>query len=487
MVTAVAAIGALLLSVAIMVMGNGLQGTLITVRANLELFNATEIGLLVSGYYGGFIAGCIATPYMVARVGHIRSFAALAVIAAGTALIYPMVVVPWVWWLMRAIAGFALAGLYTVIESWLNDRATNQNRGALFSVYRVVDLLASTAGLLLLNAADPAGFQLFSISALLMAIGLVPVALARTVAPAPIATARLQLGRLFRASPLGVIGILLVAMANAASMGLIPVFVQRTGYDVAAVSFVMASLVVGGALAQYPVGWLSDRFDRRSILIVFTILATLAGGGMAVASQYPLMVLIGATVVFGAVTMPLYSLLIAHTNDFLEPHEFVSASGGLLLVYGVGAVVGPMVASWVMLERPAWLLFAYTSSVFGLLVAYALYRVTRRAPPPMAEQGHFVMPPLTTPQAFEMDPRAEPLGPASPDVLEPAEEKPAVEEVLTPPSMEARTAAGAPVPEEGAEEKTAPPRESGDDETAPGKDETPPKTPPPSSPSSPSS
>lgn len=448
MVTAVAAIGALLASVAIMVTGNGLQGTLITVRANLEAFDASQIGLLVSGYYAGFIAGCVVAPHLVARVGHIRCFAALAAVSAATTLIYPMIVVPWVWWLMRAIAGFTLAGLYTVIESWLNDRATNQNRGTLFSIYRIVDLGAHTGGLLLLNAADPAGFQLFSLAALLIAVALVPVALTRGVAPAPIQAAQLQLRRLYRASPLGVVGIFLVALANAASMGLIPIYVQRSGYDITAVSLVMAALVVGGAVAQYPVGWLSDRFDRRSILIVFAIASVLFSGGMAAATPYGFTAVLTMTALFGAVSMPLYSLLIAHANDYLEPHEFVSASGGLLLIYGLGAVFGPVLAAQVMLERPPELLFAYTAIVFAVLVAFSLYRVTRRAPQPMAAQGDFVMPPLTTPQAFELDPRAEPLDPADPQVLEPAEELPPVAEVVTPsPLSETPAAAGQPAAE----------------------------------------
>lgn len=438
MVTAVAAIGALLLSVAIMVMGNGLQGTLITVRANIEAFNAAEIGLLVSGYYAGFIAGCWVAPHLVVRVGHIRTFAALSVIAAGTILIYPMVVEPWVWWVMRAIAGFALAGLYTVIESWLNDRATNENRGALFSIYRAVDLSAMTAGLMLLNLATPEGFELFSLAALLMALAVVPVALTRGVAPAPVAAASLQLRRLYQASPLGVVGVFMVAMANAASMGLIPVFVQRSGFGVEAVAFAMAALVVGGALAQYPVGWLSDRFDRRSIVIVFTILAVLSGAGVAAVSIYGagFTPIVAATAIFGAITMPLYSLLIAHVNDHLEPHEFVVASGGLLLIYGLGAVVGPLIASFVMLERPPWLLFAYTSTVFGLLVAYSLWRVTRRAAPLASEQGDFVMPlsPLATPQSFELDPRADHEALAEVELMEPVEERPPVEGIVEPSS-----------------------------------------------------
>jgi MFS family permease len=447
MVTAVAAIGALLLSVAIMVMGNGLQGTLITVRANIESFNAAEIGLLVSGYYAGFIAGCWVAPHLVVRVGHIRTFAALSAVAAGTILIYPIVVEPWVWWVLRAIAGFALAGLYTVIESWLNDRATNENRGALFSIYRAVDLSAMTAGLMLLNFASPAGFELFSVAALLMSLALVPVALTRGVAPAPVQAARLQLRRLYRASPLGVVGVFLVAMANAASIGLIPVFVQRSGFDVEAVAFGMAALVVGGALAQYPVGWLSDRFDRRSIVIVFTILAVVAGGGIAAVSVYggTFTVIVAATAVFGGITMPLYSLLIAHVNDHLEPHEFVTASGGLLLIYGLGAVVGPLIAAFVMLDRPPWLLFAYTSTVFGVLVAYSLWRVTRRPAPLPSEQGDFVMPlsPLATPQAFELDPRADLDAAGEGNAMEPVEELPPIEEVTAPASM-----GGQPVAEE---------------------------------------
>ncbi|GAA0575529.1 MFS transporter [Caenispirillum bisanense] len=429
MVAAVAAIGALLLSVAIMVTGNGLQTTLITIRANIEGFDAAHIGLLVSSYYAGFAVGCLTNPYLVARVGHIRTFAALAALAAATALIYPMVVEAWVWWLLRALAGFAFAGLYTVVESWLNDRASNRNRGALFSVYRVVELSASTAGLLLLNAAAPEGFELFSIASLLIALCLVPVAVTRAVAPAPVAAARLRPGRLYRASPLGVIGIFMVALANSAYWGLTPVFVQRLGHGVAEVSLVMAALLVGGAVAQYPIGWLSDRFDRRTVVIAVAALAAVGGAAMAAVAQMgSVPALLTVAVLFGALTMPLYALLIAHTNDFLEPGEFVQASGGLLLVYGIGAVIGPMLASWVMQDRPAWLLFAYTAAVHVLLVLFGLWRSTRRPPPPPEEQGRFTpTPPLTTPQVFELDPRAEAAARDDDAVVPPVAEAPPAE------------------------------------------------------------
>ncbi len=439
MVAAVAAIGALLLSVAIMVTGNGLQTTLITIRANIEGFDAAQIGLLVSSYYAGFALGCLINPHLVARVGHIRTFAALAALAAATALVYPMVVEAWVWWLLRALAGFAFAGLYTVVESWLNDRASNRNRGALFSVYRVVELSASTAGLLLLNAASPEGFELFSIAALLIALCLVPVAVTRAVAPAPVAAARFRPGRLYRASPLGVVGIFMVALANSASWGLSPVFVQRMGYGVAEVSLVMAALLLGGALAQYPIGWLSDRFDRRTVLISVAGLAATGGAAMAAVAQLgsvpALLVMAG---VFGALTMPLYALLIAHTNDFLDPGEFVQASGGLLLIYGIGAVIGPLLASWVMQDRPAWLLYAYTAGMHVMLVLFGIWRVTRRPPPSPEDQGRFApTPPLTTPQVFELDPRAEAASREGVEVLEPVAEKPPAEVAGTRPESDA--------------------------------------------------
>ncbi len=408
MIGTIATIGALLVSASILLTGNGLQGTLISVRANLEAFSKPEIGLLVSGYFAGYIAGSLLAPALIMRAGHIRAFAVFAAIASATALIYALAVHPIAWIALRVVMGFCFCGLYMVIESWLNERTPRETRGRVFSVYRIIDLGSNMGGQLLLTVADPMGFPLFCFVSILICLSLVPVAMTRSKVPTPVKGARVRLGKLYRASPLGLAGCFAVGLANGAFWGLAPIFVQGAGHPVSTVAYFMSLTVLGGAIFQWPIGYASDRVDRRKVLIANAVVAAMLGAALAVLWNTSIPILLGLGLLYGGAIMPLYSLSVAHTNDHVAPTDFVEASGGLLLVFGTGATIGPFAASFAMQHLGGWALFPYTAGVHGLLVLFGLYRMTRRPPVPVEEQESFVSVPRTSPVAAKLDPRGEP-------------------------------------------------------------------------------
>ncbi|MEO1252533.1 MAG: MFS transporter [Pseudomonadota bacterium] len=418
MTSTVRAIAALLLSAAILLAGNGLQSTLISLRANLEGFSLAAVGLLMSAYFAGFISGCVLVPRIVARAGHIRAFAALSAIAAASALIFPLSVDFLLWAVLRAITGFCFAGLYMIVESWINERAVNENRGKVLSIYRIVDLAAITGGQFLLTVADPASFQLFSLVAILISLAIVPVSLTRSRAPQPLVKTTLDVAKLMRVSPLAVAGCFAIGLASGAFWGVGPVFVQALGYDTAMVAAFLSAAIIAGALAQWPLGLLSDMIDRRRVLVGVAMAAAASGVFLfMLAATSQVVLLIGAGL-YGFFAMPMFGLSAAHANDHAERDEFVAVSGGLLLVFGLGSVVGPAVAPAIMSAAGPSALFAYTALVHSALFVFGVYRMTRRGPTPATAQADYVPVPRTTPGVFEMDPRA----PSDDDVCDPTDD-----------------------------------------------------------------
>lgn len=398
-------IASLLLSVAILLSGNGLQGTLLAVRANLEGFTLTQIGLLMSGYHIGLIVGCYITPHLIRRVGHIRVFAALASLASAVAIAHLLTTAPLIWILFRALSGLCLAGLTMVIESWINEKADNRNRGKILSVYRIVDFSALTVGQLLLTLADPYGFTLFCLVSILVSLSLVPVALTTSVAPQPIHSTHLRLREINATAPLAVATCLAVGLSNGAFWAVGPAFVQQSGYETAEIALFMALVIMGGALSQWPLGAWSDRADRRKLIIGVTLLAAIAGLVLWGLSDVSRWLLLAGGFTYGSFALALYALAIAHANDNCEPGRFVEVSGGLLLIYGVGAVIGPVLAGITMESIGAGGLFAYTASIHLLLVVFGIMRLRREPAYAIAKQEHFVPVPRTVPTVFELDPR----------------------------------------------------------------------------------
>ena len=397
---------ALIVSAGILLAGNGLQGTLISVRADLEAFSLASIGFLMSSYFLGFISGCLVAPGLVARAGHIRAFAAFAAIAAATALIYALEVHLALWIFLRAITGFCFAGLYMIIESWINEKTGNEYRGRVLAVYRVVDFTALTIGQYLLIAADPADFALFSLVAILISLAIVPVTMTRVEGPRPPTQTKLNLSKIWRVSPLSAAGAFAVGLANGAFWAIAPVFVLRLGYETGMVASFMSAAIIASALAQWPVGLLSDAIDRRLVLIGASGAAALAGAFLFFfAASSDAALLLGA-VIFGAAAMCIFGLCAAYANDHAEASEFVAVSGGLLLIFGLGSIGGPLLAAVVMSATTPSALFAYTAVIHLALFGFGLYRMTRRAPVPAAQQEDFVAVPNSTPAVFEIDPRA---------------------------------------------------------------------------------
>ncbi len=399
---------ALFFGFALIMLGNGLQGTLLGLRATMEGFPTAVTGAVMSGYFIGFLAGSTLAPRLVARVGHVRVFAALASLASVAVLLHSVVLDPASWTAMRVVTGFSYAGLYVVVESWLNDRATNQTRGRILSLYMIVMLTGMAGGQYLLNLADPGGYTLFILVSVLVSLALVPILL--TPAPAPdVAELRpVGLGTLYRTSPLGIVGALGVGMAHGALFGMGAVYAATLGFPVAGTAVFMSLPILGGAVLQWPIGRLSDRLDRRRVIAAVTFLAALAATGAASAGSVSQTALFILVALFGGLSLPMYSLCMAHTNDHLTSEEMVAASAGLVLVVGAGASFGPISAAGLMALAGPEGLFLYLAAVHGAVGLFALYRMARRAPMPVAEQGDYVaMPPRASPVSAALAPQGE--------------------------------------------------------------------------------
>ena len=386
MFAAISSAWALLLGIALIMLGNGLQNTLLGVRATLEGFGTGVTGLVMTAYFVGFVAGSTIVPRLLANVGHIRVFAALASLASSAVLVHTVFVTPLTWGLVRIVTGFCFAGLYVVAESWINEAATNKTRGQLLSVYMIMVLGGTGSGQLLMNLSDPRGFELFVLVSVLISVALIPITLSVGRAPPFEAPESIGVRALFRASPLGVAGAFLIGIAHAALYTMGPVYGTEIGLTVERVSLFIAAALFGGLVLQWPIGWLSDRFDRRRVIVAVAWVATGASfaAGTGGVGSYPLLIV--STALLGGMSMPLYSLCGAHTNDHLTPRQIVAASATLVLVGGFGLMMGPSLAAALMqLTGPAgifWLL----ALVHGGIGAYGLYRMMRREPVPLDEQ-----------------------------------------------------------------------------------------------------
>ena len=404
MLKTLAPVLALLASVALLLMGNGLQGTLLPLRAQLEAFGALQIGWLGSAYFAGFALGSLVAPRFVRRVGHIRAFTALAAIASATVLGHALAIRPDVWLPLRALTGFCLAGLYVVMESWLNAQATNATRGAILSVYTTVNLTVITLGQLLVAVLEPQTFVPFAVAAMLIALAGVPLALTTSKAPAPPEKIGVDPRWLYRLSPVGLVGCFAAGLANGPFWTLAPAFAVANGLDSGGVGLFMALVVLGGALGQWPAGRLSDKLDRRWVIASVCLLAAGAGLGLVLAALHRPDLLAYAAVAFGACAIPMYALCVAHANDFVQPGQFVQASAGLLLASALGAALGPLLASLVMDRAGSASLFAFTAGVHLLLAGFVIYRTRRRAAP--GAKVPFVAVPRTSTGLGTLDPRA---------------------------------------------------------------------------------
>ena len=396
-------VGALIISAAILLAGGGLLSTLIAIRAESEGFPVLAIGMMTSAYFAGFIGGCLGTPHLVKRVGHVRVFAALSSLIAAAALIHVLAVNIPSWIVLRALTGFSFAGLYMLIESWINAQAPNESRGQVLSIYRMVDLAAVTIGQFMLTLADPSDFVLFSVVSICIALAIFPISVSTSEAPSGVTQTSLNLKKLISTVPLAAVGCFGVGLSNGAFWGVAPVMVQQLGHPVVVVSTFMSVVIAAGALLQWPAGYLSDKFGRRFIMIIACIGAAVSGVYVWQFADESLAQLLIGGAFFGAFGMQVYGLSAAHANDHAEPHEFVAISGGLLLIYGVGSIVGPSIAPIVMSLMEPSAMFAYTAVIHGSLAMYGLYR---RVTQPRAERKDYVA--IPRPRSFAMMLRLDP-------------------------------------------------------------------------------
>jgi MFS family permease len=396
----------LLFAAAILLAGNGLQGTLIALRAVSEGFSPTLIGFMGAAYFGGFMLSCVWTAHLIRMVGHIRVFAALASVTAAGSLALVLLIDPIAWMVLRFAMGFAFAGVFMVIESWINESAGNRDRARVLSIYRLVDLTAVTGAQFLLPLFGADSFEIFAIMAIFFCLSLVPVSLSQSSKPKAPESFKFDLGAIWRISPVACIGCLTIGLTNSAFRLIGPIYAGEMGLDVTGIAIFMSAGIVGGAVLQFPLGMLSDRFDRRWTLIIATTGASLAALFLTFFAGAEANLLYLGAFAFGAFALPLYSLSAAHANDHAKKGQFVLVAAGLTLFFSIGASMGPLIASLVIEQFGAPAFFTYTSVIHASLIVTVLYRMTRRASVPAHARSRFVTLLRTSPAIYRLARRA---------------------------------------------------------------------------------
>lgn len=404
----VTSLSALLFSIILLVSGNAFLMTLLGLRMSIEEFNTSVIGTVLVCYSIGFVIGTLTANRAVETVGHIRAFAAFSAILACTTLMYAFAVEPVFWAFLRIVGGFSMAGLLLVMESWFSATATNANRGTLFAIYQIVFLLSSAGGQLLINIGDPATFVPFSLAGILLTAALVPLSLTRMQAPHIEVVERISFRKIFAAAPTGLIGALTsgVLVTSFYTMG--PVYAAQIGLPVSELATFMASAIIAAMLLAWPIGLVCDRFDRRRILVAAAILGAASALVVAFFGQLHSAILLASVGLFVGLAASLYPIAVAITNDRMESHQIVAASGSLLLSYGIGSVIGPLLGSNMMQLLGPGGLFIGNAAVLALLAVSTAYRIAHSEDIPVDQQAHFI--PVAAEASgviAELDPRNE--------------------------------------------------------------------------------
>ncbi len=392
----IAKIASLLATAAIMLLANGLQGTLVPMRGHYEGFSDISISWQGAGYFFGFVAGCLGCPLLVARAGHVRAFAVLTAITASIVLILPMAVSPWIWGTLRAGVGFCAAGMYAVIEGWLNQQAPNTKRGRIFTLYAAINNLALLGGQYLFSVGDLRTPTLFSVCAILTICCLIPIGITRQSEPPRIALPQLRVVQLYKVSPVGVIGAMIVGLASGAFWTLAPVYANARGLPGEGVALFMSMVILGGACAQWPLGRASDFTDRRFVIGCAAAGASFAGLMLAIPVPFGIADanwLLGAGFLYGFCAFPIGSLTNAHLNDHARLEEMSEVASSNLFVYGVAAMIGPAIAAGVIAFAGLSAVFYYTATIHGSFVLFVLYRMLVRAPLASEERSEFKIAP----------------------------------------------------------------------------------------------
>lgn len=377
MVQVLASAWALFLGLTLLMVGNGVQGTLLGIRGALEGFSTFQMSLVMSAYFLGFLGGSRLAPTLIQRVGHVRVFAALGSMTSAILVLYPTLTEAWVWILLRVLIGFCFSGIYVTSESWLNDAVSNENRGKALSLYVIVQMagIIGAQGLVVLG--DPSGFVLFILPSVMVSLAFLPMLLSASPTPHFQTTKAMTLRELWTVSPLGCVGTFLIGGIFSALFGMAAVYGTQAGFTVPEISLFIALIYTGGLLMQYPIGWVSDRMDRRVLILAVAALGGLAAlAGMTFGGAYGF-VLVAAFIV-GGTANPLYALVLAYTNDMVEPDKMAATSGGLIFLNGIGAVAGPVLTGWVMAAAGPEGFWLYVAILMLGLAAYATWRMSRR-------------------------------------------------------------------------------------------------------------
>ena len=401
MIQVLSKVWALLLGIVFIMLGNGMHFTLIGLRGGIGGFSATELAIVTSAYSVGLLTGARLTPALIRRVGHVRVFAAVGSLMSAGLIAFPLVVEPWAWTPLRLLVGFCMSGIYVTAESWLNDASTNETRGKVLSAY----MLAQTLGIIgaqgLLTLGDAATATLFIGASILVSISFAPILLTASRAPTTEVARPMPLRALFTGSPLGTVGIFLLGTVYATQSGMGAVFGTQIGMTADQIALFVAMLFAGALVFQFPIGWLSDRVDRRKLIFGASALgaASCALGWLTGGSLSHLM---AAAFFAGGMTTPLYALFLAYTNDFLSAEDMPAASGGLVFTFGLGAILGPLVTGWAMQQFGPFAFWPALGATFAAIALYALFRMTQRSTIPVDQtESYLSVLPTASPVAVE--------------------------------------------------------------------------------------
>ncbi|NBD29742.1 MAG: MFS transporter [Alphaproteobacteria bacterium] len=367
----------LFLGMFMLMMGNGLQSTLLGVRGGLENFSTFQMSIVMSGYFAGFLLGSRITPELIRRVGHVRVFAALGSAVSAVLILYPVLVDVWAWSIGRVVIGLCISGVYITAESWLNHSATNETRGQALSVYMIVQMGGIILAQYVLTLGDASGYVLFIIPSVLVSLAFAPILLSVSPTPATETTKRMPLRNLVEASPLAAVGMFLLGGVFAAQFGMVAVYGSEAGLSVGQISLLVSVIFTASLVAQFPIGWLSDRMDRRILIVGAAAIGGAGGLIAALLGNSFILLLVGAAMV-GGMSNPLYALLIAYANDFLEHDDMPAASAGFIFINGVGAILGPIVMGYAMGQLGVYAFWLLVAMLLLGLAAYGLVRMIQR-------------------------------------------------------------------------------------------------------------
>jgi MFS family permease len=388
----------LLLGIVLLMMGNGIQSSLLGVRGAIEGFSTSTMSIVMAGYFAGFLLGSQFVPPLIRRVGHVRVFAALGSLASASLILYPALTQWWSWTALRLLLGFCFCGVYIVAESWLNNSTTNETRGRALSLYVIAQMVGIVAAQILFAAGDPGDYTLFIVVSVLVSLSFAPILLSATPTP-PFESAKpLSFRQIYAASPLGCIGVLLMGGVFAGLYGMTGVYGALAGMTSGQIAIFASAISAGGLILQYPLGWLSDRIDRRRLIFVAAIVSVAAciAGMLGIGGFWGL---VAVAFIYGGMANPVYAMLLAYTNDYLEYDDMAAASARLLFINGAAATAGPIFAGWLIETTGPAGFFAYLGGLMLVLAAYAAWRMTQRPMQDVDETPQFVAvaPMATTP------------------------------------------------------------------------------------------